>query len=217
MSNLVHLFTPTASTTTINLVSQSGEPLNNIPFSTAICYVDAAVLHEEVTRLGYRAPKIARNWVSRGLIAPPFLQDEAKANIAALYRAVNQHTDPAEYNVRAEATKLSANPRISAFAPITEQSPGKLVMYLPYALAYIVRHTSVVAGPTRAPKMQVKSWADLLSKYLEGQAAAKEPTAQETPNLLLEQLAMQVRTLSTRVHQLELKLFEGAKHLGDYQ
>ena len=213
MSNVVHLFTPTAQTTTINLVTQSGEPLCNIPFNTAICYVDATVLHEAVSQLGYRAPKIARNWVSRGLIAPPFLQAEAKANIHALYRAVNPDTDPAEYNVRAEATKVSANPRISGFAPITEQSQGKLAIYVPYALAYIVRHTSVVAGPTRAPKMQVKSWSDLISKYLEGQSVDNSPTVQETPNLLLEQLAMQVRTLSTRVHQLELKLFEGATYL----
>lgn len=214
MSNLIHLFTPTASTTTINLVTQSGEPLCNIPFNTAICYVDATVLHEVVSQLGYRAPKIARNWVSRGLIAPPFMQQEAKANLHALYRAVNPHTDQAEYNVRVETTKLSNNPRISGFAPITEQAPGKLAIYLPYALAYIVRHTSVVAGPTRAPKMQVKSWSDLISKYLEGQSVStNELSVQETPNLLLEQLVMQVRTLSTRVHQLELKIFEGATYL----
>lgn len=213
MSNLIHLFTPTAQTAQLNLVTQSGEPLSNIPFNTAICYVDAAVLHEEVAKLGYRAPKIARNWVSRGLIAPPFLQDEAKANLHALYRAVNPNTDPAEYNVRAEATKLSANPRISGFAPITEQAPGKLFIYLPYALAYIVRHTSVVAGPTRAPKMQLKSWPDLLSKYLEGQSVDNSPTVQDTPNLLLEQLVLQVKLLSTKVKQLELKVFEGATYL----
>ena len=175
--------------------------------------MDATVLHETVAQLGYRAPKIARNLVSRGLIAPPFVQTEAKANILALYRAVNPDTNPAEYNVRAEATKLSANPRISGFAPITEWSQGKLAIYLPYALAYIVRHTSVVAGPTRAPKMHVRSWADLIAKYLEGLSVDNSPTVQETPNLLLEQLAMQVRTLSTRVHQLELKIFEGATYL----
>lgn len=213
---MIHLFTHTAQTAQLNLVTQSGEVLTNIPFNTAICYVDADVLHEEVVKLGYRAPKIARNWVSRGLIAPPFMQQEAKANLHALYRAVNPNTDPAEYNTRVEATKVANNPRISGFAPITEQAPGKLFIYLPYALAYIVRHTAVAAGPTRAPKMQLKSWADLLSKYLEGQSVDNSPTVQETPNMLLEQLLQQVRVLTTRVNQLELKLFEGAKHLGDY-
>jgi hypothetical protein len=215
---MIHLFTPTAQTALLNLVTQSGEALINIPFITSICYVDASVLHDEVTKLGYRAPKIARNWVSRGLITPPFVQHEAKANLHALYRAVNPDIPTAEYNTRVEATKVSTNPRISGFAPITEQLPGKLFIYLPYALAYIVRHTAVAAGPTRAPKMQIKAWPDLLSKYLEGQTkkANQELNAQDTPNLLLEQLVQQVRVLTTRVNQLELKLFEGAKHLGDY-
>jgi hypothetical protein len=146
------------------------------------------------------------------------VQHEAKANLHALYRAVNPDIPTAEYNTRVEATKVSTNPRISGFAPITEQLPGKLFIYLPYALAYIVRHTAVAAGPTRAPKMQIKAWPDLLSKYLEGQTkkANQELNAQDTPNLLLEQLVQQVRVLTTRVNQLELKLFEGAKHLGDY-
>jgi hypothetical protein len=124
-----------------------------------------------------------------------------------LYQAVNPTLPASEYATKAESLKLFPNPRMSAFAPVTEHSPGKLLIYLPYALAYIVKYTALEPRKASEPRLKITDWPTLVKRYLS--AKAPEINHATTPNLLLLQLEQQVKLLTTKVKQLELRVFEG--------